>query len=176
MVPEMIMHQNHLLPLPPIKLPYTIRVDAVSPSSSDDAAGSSSSQHQHHPAQVYDIRVPLDDPLRARLTSLITNPAHALTLREITNLDDQLALTIQAIAHSKAKHGFFTAMSKDPAGFLRRWTSSQKRDLEVIVGEGARGVADDGLQGEQWRKGGPTGVWATQGVRESVELWLARGR
>ena len=167
-MPELILQQNHLLPLLPIKLPYTIRVDPEF--------------HADPQPTVYDIRVPLDDPLRSRLTALITDPGYPATLREIAALDDRLALLVQAVARAKAKHGFFTAMSKDPAAFVRRWTSSQKRDLEVILGEATRGGngaagQDDGAgQAEEWRKGGAEGVWGTPGVRESVELWLSRGR
>jgi len=73
--------------------------------------------------------------------------------------------------------------------FLKRWISSQKRDLEVILGEASRpGVRlpsalradnapdDIGLPlGDEWRKGGEGGIWGGQGARESVGLFLARG-
>ncbi|KZF25261.1 putative SWI-SNF complex subunit [Xylona heveae TC161] len=161
-VPDLIL--NHLSPLPPIKLPYTIRVDAA---------------YQASPTPtVYDVRVPLDDPLRAQMIALTTNPAYPATLRSIASLDDQLALIIQALAHSKAKHGFFTAMAADPAAFVRRWVSSQQRDLQVILGEATRGIgagaADDAYASDEFRRGGQAGVWGSDGVRESVGLWLAR--
>ncbi|KAI9852951.1 MAG: hypothetical protein M1838_003745 [Thelocarpon superellum] len=179
-VPDLIMQQNHLLPLPPLKLPYTIRVDPVPTTVETDTGtgtgtGTLTETPVQHPPTIYDIRVPVDDPLRAQLTAAITNPAYPTILREINNLDDQIALTTQALAHSKAKHGFLSSMSKDPVGFLRRWTSSQKRDLEVILGESTRGGGDE-AQGDEWRRGGTQGVWGTEGVRESVELWLARAK
>jgi SWI/SNF-related matrix-associated actin-dependent regulator of chromatin subfamily D len=90
-------------------------------------------------------------------------------------MDDQLALIIQAMTHAKAKHAFFTSLSRDPVGFVRRWTSSQRRDLEVILGEATRGGGEEG-QGEEWRRGGKDGVWGSQNARESVGLWLARGK
>lgn len=79
---------------------------------------------------------------------------------------------MQAISHSKAKHTFFTSLSKDPGTFLRKWMSSQKRDLEVLMGEAARGGGED-VSGEEWRRGGPTSVWGTENVRESVNLLLS---
>ena len=47
----------------------------------------------------------------------------------------QLAVLCQAVAHSKAKRDFWRAMSEDPAGFVQRWVSSQKKDLETLMGE-----------------------------------------
>ncbi|KAH0533605.1 hypothetical protein GP486_008983, partial [Trichoglossum hirsutum] len=108
------------------------------------------------------------------MAALITSPAYPLTLRTLTTLDDQLSHLIQAIAHSKAKHGFFSAMARDPTRFVRRWIGSQRRDLEVILGEATRGGGEDG-GGEEWRRGGPGSVWGSEGVRESVGLWLAKG-
>lgn len=80
-------------------------------------------------------------------------------------------------------------MAADPVAFLKRWISSQKRDLEVILGESSRpGVRlpaamreekapdDSGLSlGDEWRKGGERGIWGGQNARESVGLFLARG-
>ncbi len=107
--------------------------------------------------------------------ALTTDPTYPATLRQITALDDQLALIVQAIAHSKAKHAFFTSLSKDPANFVRRWTSSQKRDLEVILGQAARGV-DEESPGEEFRRGGTEGVWGSDIVRQAVGIQLARAR
>jgi SWI/SNF-related matrix-associated actin-dependent regulator of chromatin subfamily D len=54
--------------------------------------------------------------------------------------------------------------------------SSQKRDLEVLMGEATRGGGED-ASGEEWRRGGPASVWGTENVRESVNLLLsARSR
>lgn len=109
------------------------------------------------------------------MLAVTNSPTYPTTLRELSSLDDQLALLIQAIAHSKAKHGFFTAMNKDPAGFIKRWISSQGRDQQVFMGEATRGGGEDG-QGDEFRKGGEDGVWGSQGVRETVGLWLSRPR
>ena len=107
------------------------------------------------------------------MLAITQNPTYPATLRQISTLDDQLAVIVQAVNHSKAKHAFFTSMSKDPATFVRRWTSSQKRDLEIILGEATRGGGEDGM-GEEFRRGGSGGVWGTENVRESVGLMVAK--
>ncbi|KAI9674103.1 MAG: SWI/SNF complex component snf12 [Caeruleum heppii] len=170
----LLKQRNLLQPLPPISLPYTIRVD---PAFHTDSAS---------PPQptIYDVRVPLPDPLKTLLKAFPNDPTFQSTLQEITTLDDHLALLVQALRHSVAKRGFFAAMEKDPVGFMRRWLGSQRRDLDVIMAEhvagvGAGGVSgwmEDGVPGEEWRKGGEGGVWGSEQVRETVGLWLARGR
>lgn len=146
-------------PLPPVKLPYTIRVDEEF--------------HRDPQPTVYDVRVMVDDPLRAKLFPFIHNPQYAATLKEVAGLDDQLAVLVQAIAASKAKQTFLTSMAADPANFVRQWLSSQTRDLEIIMGEATRGGGEDAT-GDEWRSGGKDSVWATQNARESVNSILAR--
>lgn len=150
---------GHLKPLPPVKLTYTIRVDEEF--------------HKNPYPTIYDVRVAVDDPLRARLMQFIHNPQYVSMLKEIAGLDDKLSLIIQAIADSKSKHSFFESISKDPATFIRNWLSSQKRDLEVIMGEANRGGGEDAT-GDEWRKGGRDSVWATTNARESVSVMLAK--
>ena len=65
-------------------------------------------------------------------------------------------------------------MSMDPAGFVRRWLSSQKRDLEVLLGESGRGDSGIGGEDEMWRFGGEGGEWGKESVRETVRYLLAR--
>ncbi|MCJ1388901.1 hypothetical protein MMC18_001752 [Xylographa bjoerkii] len=149
----------HLSSLPPLKLPYTIRVDP--------------DYHSAPTPTIYDILVPAEDTLQAKMLAITHNPAYNTTLMQITELDKRLALIVQAINDSKAKHAFLTSMSKDPTTFVRRWVSSQKRDLEVILGEATRGGGEDGL-GEEFRRGGKDGVWGTENVRESVGLMVAK--
>ncbi|KAK7509676.1 SWI-SNF complex subunit [Phyllosticta citriasiana] len=105
-------------------LPYTIRVDKayISP----PAPGKPSAP------TVYDVLVPLEDPLRTAMSNL-TAPMSTLT--QIAQLDDQLAHLVQAMHHSKAKHAFFTSFAADPVAFVKRWTSSQQRDLEDIASD-----------------------------------------
>ncbi|OAL73828.1 hypothetical protein A7D00_1856 [Trichophyton violaceum] len=149
---------THTATLPPIKLPYTIRVDP---------------EFQKDPKPtVYDIRVAIDDPLRAKLICLTNSPDFPAMLRHVSGLDDQVALAIQALHHSKAKHSFYTAMSKDPANFMKRWINSQKRDLETVLGETPR--PGQGERGMEFRRGGEGSAWDTEVARESVRYMLAK--
>lgn len=152
---------QHIRPLPPISLPYTIRVDEEF--------------HKDPRPTVYDIQVLVDDPLRSTMQPLINNSQYASMLKDVTVLDEQLARLIQATAVSKAKHSFFTSLSEDPATFVKSWLSSQKRDLDVILGEAGKG-GGDALAADEWRRGGANSVWTTQNARESVNVLLSRQR
>lgn len=149
----------HTTPLDPIKLPYTIRVDQ--------------DFHRNPTPTIYDIRVAVDDPLRQKMIALTSNPQYAASIRQISLLDDQLALIIQALMHSKARHSFYTALSKDPANFIRRWLNSQRRDLETILGEATRGGGEDG-NAPEFRRGGDNSVWNAPVAREAVRYMLAK--
>lgn len=149
----------HTSPMEPIKLPYTIRVDQ--------------DFHKDPKPTVYDIRVAVEDPLRQKMIALTSNPQYAASIRQINALDDQLSLVTQALTHSKAKHAFYTALSKDPATFIRRWLNSQRRDLETILGEATRGGGEDG-SGPEFRRGGTSSVWETPVAREAVRYMLAK--
>lgn len=158
-VPERIM--KHLDPLPPVKLPYTIRTDQKF--------------HDDPKPTIYDILVTVADPLSAQLRGLKSSPPLASSLTEISALNEQIALMIQNIGESKAKHTFLTALAKDPQHFINQWMSSQTRDLEVIMGEAARGGAEDATS-EEFRKGGKDGVWGSQQVKETINLMLASNK
>ena len=150
---------QHLSPLPPVSLPYTIRVDEEF--------------HKNPQPTVYDVQVAVEDPMRTLLQPLLSNPQYANMLKDVTSLDDQLAKIVQSIAVSKAKHSFFTSLGEDPANFVRNWLSSQKRDLDVIMGESARG-GNDNTAGDEWRRGGANSVWTTQNARESINVLLSK--
>ncbi|CAK7268070.1 SWI/SNF and RSC complex subunit Ssr3 [Sporothrix epigloea] len=151
----------HIRPLPPIQLPYTIRVDEEF--------------HRNNPEPtIYDVRVAVDEPLRAQLRPLVQSPKYIGLLRDVSVLDEQLAVLVQAIGMSKSKHEFLSGLSRDPARFVRQWLSSQKRDLDVILGESVRGGIGSDLSGEAWRRGGKDSIWASQIARESVNLHLAK--
>ncbi|UKZ73442.1 hypothetical protein TrVFT333_001089 [Trichoderma virens FT-333] len=123
---------------------------------------------------VYDIQVLVEDPIKANLRPLLNNPQYAATLKQITGLDEQLARLVQAISMSKAKHSFFSSLSEDPANFVKSWLSSQKRDLEIIMGEAASDA--ENVAGDEWRRGGNNSVWNSQNARESVNVLLSRQR
>ncbi|KAF2020808.1 hypothetical protein BU24DRAFT_8854 [Aaosphaeria arxii CBS 175.79] len=164
-VPQLV--KPHLKPLPPVQLKYTIRVDKdyISPSSESGDAASKPT--------VYDVQVALEDPLQPLVMDLLRPKNAVETLENIRSIDDQIVLLMAAIGQSKAKHAFFTSMAKDPAAFVKRWLSSQKRDLEVLLGEASRGGGED-ASGEEWHRGGLEGVWGSDVAKESVALWLAR--
>jgi len=92
---------------------------------------------------VRDITVYTDDPIRQKMSAIIHSPAYTQMLREITTIDEHIALLVQAINHSKAKRDFYKAMSEDPANFIKRWVSSQKRDFDTVCGEAAAGMVED---------------------------------
>lgn len=156
-IPESI--GPHTSPLDPIKLPYTIRVDEEF--------------HKNPTPTVYDIQVAVEDPLRSKMLALTQNPQYTAGMRQITQLDDQVSLIVQALTHSRAKHSFFTALSKDPAAFVRRWINSQRRDLETILGEATRGGGEDAT-GPEFRRGGSDSVWDTVVAHEAVRYMLAK--
>ena len=64
-------------------------------------------------------------------------------------------------------------MAKDPVTFTKRWMASQKRDLEVILGEDGRFANSEDLSGE-WSKGGKDGVWGKGEVRDAVGVMVQR--
>ena len=161
----------HLQGLDPIKLAYTIRVDKQyingTPASDTSPAIPPSTP------TVYDIRVPLPNPITADISKFHNNQTHTAELQTLVRTDDDLALLVQKIHNTNAKRKFYDNLGKDPASFVKRWFSSQMRDQEVILAENMRGGGDDG-PGELYSRGGKEGLWASQQAQESVGLWLAR--
>ncbi|KAK8039086.1 26S proteasome regulatory subunit N6 [Apiospora rasikravindrae] len=149
-----------LKPLPAVKLPYTVRVDEEF--------------HKDPKPTVYDIRVAVDDPLKEKMVTFLNNPGYASMLKEVALLDDQLATIVQAIHVSKSKHAFLSSLSEDPATFVKDWLSSQKRDLDIIMGESIRGSGEHATTGDEWRMGGKDSVWNTINAKESVTMLLAK--
>jgi len=80
---------------------------------------------------------------------------------------------IQAIGMSRSKHTFFTNMSQDVPSFVRHWPSTQKRDLEVIMGEATRRRGEDAA-GDELRRGGRNSAWATQNAKDSIDAMLLK--
>lgn len=152
---------SHTTILQPVRLHYTIRVDKEF--------------HENPQPTIYDVQVTVEDPLKAALEASTRNPAYAANLLEIATLDKQLAVMVQAIANSKSKHSFFDALSKNPTEFIRKWISSQKRDLEIIAGDGMRGGGEDATS-DEWRKGGADGVWGSTNVKELAALMISTGK
>lgn len=162
-VPDLL--HPHLLPLPPITLHYTIRVDKPYITGSSDTTPPSV-------PTIYDLRIPLPNPLTHTLTRFHTSKQHLSTLQTIVKTDDDLALLVQKLHQTNAKRKFYDNLAKDPASFVRRWVSSQRRDLEVLLAErGGEYGRDGGVGGGG---GGGGGVWGGKGARESVGAWLSR--
>ena len=166
-VPDLL--HPHLQPLPPVQLHYTIRVDK------SYILGSATTAPPTQPSAptIYDLRLPLPNPLLPTLTRFHTSKTHLPLLHSIVQTDDDLALLVQQLHRTNAKRKFYDSLARDPARFVKRWVSSQQRDLEVITAEATRGGGEDG-QGEEWRRGGEDGVWGGEIAKESVGLWLAR--
>ena len=146
----------HLHPLTPVRLHYTIRVDEAYISSPEPT--------------IYDVKITVDDPLRAKAVAFSQNPTTTANLRQIAQLDDQLAVLIQAIQHHKAKHTFYKNFAKDPVAFIKKWYASQQHDLSVLLGEAEKGD----VAGLEFAKGGKDGVWGSDVVNEAVRYRLAK--
>lgn len=156
------MLKDYLDPLPPIALQYTIRVDREFHESGVPEP------------TVYDIPVPVEDPLQTQMRAIIQSKTHHNALRDLVRIDDRLVQLVQAMTESKAKHDFFTSLSLDPANFLKRWISSQKRDLDIILGGGAWN--NDDWESAEWRKGGEHGPWGSKEAWEGVGTYISRTR
>ncbi|KAF7187984.1 SWI/SNF and RSC complexes subunit ssr3 [Pseudocercospora fuligena] len=167
----------HLHPLPPIQLQYTIRVDKsyIKGERDEDSSSDGEAAEELKPCRptVYDIRVPMPNPLQHQLTRFQTSKSHLNDLQTIVKIDDDLALLVQKIHQTNAKRKFYNNLAKDPTSFVKRWISSQQRDLEIILAEATRGGGEDATN-EEFRRGGRDGVWGSELARESVGLWLAR--
>lgn len=166
-MPELIQH--HFSALDPIKLPYTIRVDK-------DYLASAATPSE---PTIYDIKVPLPSPIKHTMASIISDPKHISNLKSIINIDLDIALLVSRMNNIDSKRQFYESLARDPTAFIKRWMSSQQRDLDVILAEGGRGIGDtrdDGLPLEVFRKGGADGVWGGELARESVGLFLARNK
>lgn len=98
------------------------------------------------------------------MAALLSSPAYSAGLREISQIDEQIAVLVQGLNHSKAKRDFWHAMSVDPAGFVKRWVSSQKRDLDTLSGETGGNVEDEETRRREF----------FDKVGENVYLLLAR--
>ena len=138
----------HLSAPAPLSLAYTIRVDAEF--------------HASPSPTIYDVLVsaPHDPPAAA------FQPSRE-DLKAIANLDGAIPEIIQALQRSKAKHAFLMSMARDPTNFMKKWINSQRRDMEIMLG-------DEQQQSETWKKGGSQGIWGSEQVRESVGLLVQR--
>ena len=150
------MLQQHLYPLPPISIPYTIRVDP------EYQALPPSSRHT-----IYSLTIPIS------LSTTSTPKLSAPDLHTLAKKDEHLAELIQAIGNSQRKQSFFAQLARDPVMFTKRWMASQKRDLEIIMGEDGS-LEDSSYLAAEWAKGGEEGVWGKEEVREAVNVMVQK--
>ncbi|KAG8528294.1 uncharacterized protein KY384_007211 [Bacidia gigantensis] len=148
--------ENHLSPLSPLSVPYTVRVDP---------------EYHSLPSEkrytIYTFQIPT-----AAIPPSVPNP-DVEDLKSLKRMDDHLALLIQAIGKSQRKHSFLSQLSRDPVTFTQRWMSSQRRDLEVALGESGR-FEDPANLGGVWSQGGHDGVWGKQEVKEAVGVMVQK--
>ncbi|KAA8916890.1 hypothetical protein TRICI_001009 [Trichomonascus ciferrii] len=104
----------HLTQREPIVLNYPIRVDKES------TLGDF----------TYDIDLEVSDPVRGQMSEVLEH--WNARQPEIMQLDEEIALCIEALGASRLKRDFFHQLSLDPADFIKKWIASQARDLRVI--------------------------------------------
>lgn len=104
----------HLTQREPIVLDYTIRVDKES------TLGDF----------TYDIDLEVSDPVRGQMSEVLDG--WNARQPEIMQLDEEIALCVEALGASRLKRDFFHQLSLDPADFINKWIASQARDLRVI--------------------------------------------
>ena len=140
-------------------MPYTIRVDP---------------EFQANPTPtVYDIMVAGPDSLYEQTQALIHDPSFEEDLKKIKEKDNEITNLVHAINVSKNRYSFFNSMTKDPVTFLRRWTSSQKRDLEIILGDSRVGTDTEWIS-DEFRRGGQESIWNSDNAKEAVDLLVNR--
>jgi SWI/SNF-related matrix-associated actin-dependent regulator of chromatin subfamily D len=149
--PEII--SENILPLPPITIDFAIHPGEMKPT-------------------VYDIPVMVEDPLdlftsRLRSSTNPHNPEFVQKLKEIAQLDSDIALVVQAMSSSKGYIAFMREFAEDPIEFFKRWVSSQNADKAVLL-------AEEKPWGGEWKKGGEDSIWTSQAARDGVTVMLAR--
>jgi len=151
---------ENIQPLPPITLRFSLHLAKSPPEPT-----------------IYDVPVLLDDPLdvftayfRAATwtsTHSPTNQDFMSRLKQISLIDRDIALAVQAMYASKGKIGFLRDLQENPVDFIKKWVASQQADEAIIL-------AEERARGEEWRKGGSDGLWGSDGAREGVGLLLAK--
>lgn len=113
--------------------------------------------------QAFDIDIDIDDiSYKQKMGStLLMYSADAQSA--ITALDDEITAAAQAVRNSKLKLDFLESFAQDPQKFIHKWIASQSRDLEVILGDDARGVRDEDLRRSDF--------FRLPWVREAVQVY-----
>lgn len=132
------------------------------------------SEFQANPTPtVYDVMVAGPDPVHEQILAIMQDPTFAEDLKKIKERDTDITALFQAISVSKNRYSFFNSMAKDPVTFLRRWASSQKRDLEIMVGDSRVGTGTEWVS-DEFRRGGHDSIWNSENAKEAVDLLVNR--
>lgn len=154
--------EAHLLTPPPVVIEYEIQVEA------ENNVG------EH----VYDIEVSTSTSAagagapRGGAGSDAQSYAHSLLsdwnrdAPALQALDDQIALTIQAMTNSRLKQRFLDGLARDPAATIGEWLDSQATDLRVIQ-------SDRGFNEEEVRH---SSFYTEEVLNQSVHLFLNNRR
>ncbi|KAI0334313.1 SWI/SNF complex 60 kDa subunit [Cubamyces sp. BRFM 1775] len=117
-LPELV--NRYLLPPDPIILHYTLN-PALPPPEKPSA---------------WDVEVKVDDAnLKSRMQHVVVSMAQD-SARDLTKLDEEIALHIQSLNNAQMKRTFLRAFADDPRGFIQTWLESQSRDLESVLASG----------------------------------------
>lgn len=149
MFPQVVqLLEPHLMPPQPIVIDYTIQVDKES----------------NIGENVYDIEIETDDSSHQEMASLLQS--WNSNQSDIQSLDDQIALTIQAMNSSRLKHKFLQSMSVNPSETISQWLDSQASDLRIIM-------SDRGFNEEEVRH---SSFYTEEVLNQSVHLFLNTNR
>ncbi|EMD32802.1 hypothetical protein CERSUDRAFT_143379 [Gelatoporia subvermispora B] len=111
---------RYLIPPDPVVLHYTLN-PALPPPEKPSA---------------WDVEVKVDDlSLKSRMNHTILQMSSE-TARELSKMDEEIALHVQSLNNSHLKRTFLRAFEEDPRGFIQEWLASQARDLESVLGSG----------------------------------------
>lgn len=117
-IPEVV--NRFLMPPDPIILHYTLNPTVPPPEK----------------PSAWDVEVRVDDTgLKGRMNHVVVQMASE-TARDLTKLDDEIALHAQSLNNAHLKRTFLRAFADDPANFIQTWLASQSRDLEAVLGSG----------------------------------------
>ncbi|KAI8131310.1 hypothetical protein DUD61_005032 [Geotrichum candidum] len=140
--------EPHLSAPQPIVIDYTIQV----------------SKENNLGEHVYDIELELEDEAGKLATKTLLDNWD--TAPEITQLDEQIARTIQALNTSRLKHKFLADLAAQPSQTIENWLESQAADLRVIM-------SDRGFNEEEVRH---SEFYTEEVLNQSVHLFLNGSR
>ncbi|KIP06774.1 hypothetical protein PHLGIDRAFT_106629 [Phlebiopsis gigantea 11061_1 CR5-6] len=86
---------------------------------------------------AYDIDVKVDDTAMKSRMSHVAVTMSPETLKELSRVDDEIALHMQSLQNAHLKRTFLQSFADNPQEFIQTWLESQSRDLETVLGSGA---------------------------------------